>query len=151
MLRKLTELGIRSFRPLACERSVVTVRHEDHVFARWQAICVDAVRQSKQAYIPVLLQPASVSDLLGSPTDHTRIVARGGDGSVPPIAKVTATRSKEPIDVWVGPEGGFSETELAAAVAAGVLPARLGHTTLRTETAAVAAVAAVIACCDGPS
>lgn len=151
MLQKLTELGIHSFRPLACEHSVVTVRDSRQTVQRWQTICIGAARQSGQNYLPILHPPTSFGDLLASPAEGVRILAHGGGEDVPAIAKVAATWANEPIHVWVGPEGGWSESELASAVEAGVCAARLGHTTLRTETAAVAVVAAIIAWGDGRS
>jgi 16S rRNA (uracil1498-N3)-methyltransferase len=148
MLAKLTELGVHSFRPLVCERSVATVRDERRTLERWQTICIGAARQSGQSYIPVLHGPAAPDALLGTQVNGMRIIAQGGTPDVPSIAKVAAARPKEPICLWIGPEGGWSDSELAGAVAAGVCPARLGHSTLRIETAAIALVAAVIACRD---
>jgi len=151
MLQKLTELAVHGFTPLACERSVATVRDERRTLERWQTICIGAARQSGQSYIPALHGSATVAEMLAAPAEGLRVIAHGGAQDVPAIAKVAAAPAKEPIWLWIGPEGGWSDAELAAAVAAGVCPARLGHTTLRTETAAIALVAAVIACRDDRS
>lgn len=135
LLSMLTQLGIRSFSPLLCERSVVIP--SDEAPDRWHRIVRESAKQSRRAWLP-LLRPPKTPHGLGS------IVTEGDAWLLDPEGDPGALVSAEPERAhWivVGPEGGFTEAERQAMQSQGARTARLGEGILRIETAAVAAVA----------
>ena len=141
VVQKATELGASSIVPLLTERSVVRLSAPQAArkLEHWRAIAIAACEQSGRNRLPKVLSPvplaeflrqgASGSRLLLSPTGSTRIQ------DVPtPVSSVT---------VLIGPEGGLTDDEQQAAVEAGFIPVRLGPRVLRTETAAITALALV--------
>jgi 16S rRNA (uracil1498-N3)-methyltransferase len=77
-----------------------------------------------------------------------RVLGDAGPEAIPLKDALAGWRSGQGVCVLVGPEGGLTNSERAEALAAGFLPARLGATTLRIETAAVALLAAATALCQ---
>jgi 16S rRNA (uracil1498-N3)-methyltransferase len=139
VVQKGTELGVSRLVPLITERSVVrlTDRQAERKLSHWRAIAIGACEQSGRNRLPEVLAPSALPDyvkqrdhatrLLLSPTAGTRlgdVACRGGV-----------------ITLLVGPEGGITQVEEAAAVAGGFVPVRLGPRVLRAETAAMAALA----------
>ncbi|MDP2705936.1 MAG: RsmE family RNA methyltransferase, partial [Burkholderiales bacterium] len=140
LLDMSTQLGITLFTPLECERSVVKAGGNSP--ARWRKICLEACKQSRRLYLPVIESPATVQDVTA------RAVARGSrvwiahtvDHAVTVINAVNHTPGD--VTILIGPEGGFTEEEVRQAVAHGAGALRLGNSILRIETAAVALIAA---------
>lgn len=138
LLDMLTQLGIVSFTPLACERSIV--RASDNSQTRWLRFCIEACKQSGNAYVPILHAESVPSDFVRRCRDL---------GAVCLIAQPRSAITNEPyfqqesVGVMVGPEGGFTETEIASAIDAGAEPVSIGTHTLRIETAAVGLVSAI--------
>lgn len=147
LLEKLAELGVASVRPLVCERSDVVIRADRQTHRRWQAICIAAVRQSGQCHLPAIGPSTALRDLLAAGPSGVGLFADAAAGART-LAAVLPGRAEEPIEVLIGPAGGWTDDERRAARGGGYHPVRLGHTTLRTETAALAIVAAVLACTD---
>jgi 16S rRNA (uracil1498-N3)-methyltransferase len=149
-LEKATELGVDIIVPLAAERSEKAfVAAAAKRAARWQKILLESAQQARCLRVPVLqaaMRPAAAFAQSVAPVRvflSERAVA-------PPIQSVfsgAASKSvgAEPlrIDLSVGPEGGWTEREFDAASSAGFLEASLGKNILRTETAVIAALAAV--------
>lgn len=137
LLEKGVELGISTFSPVITERS--QVRGEK--LSRWQRIIQEAARQSRRPLLPSLdlLQPLQVA--LQETTEELRLMLWEEGGL--PLNAVLPEAAPANCVLLVGPEGGFTTAEAAAAVAAGFLPVSLGKRILRTETAGMA-VAAVL-------
>jgi 16S rRNA (uracil1498-N3)-methyltransferase len=135
VLQKATELGVRSITPLVTER--VEVRRERYAGKsdRWKKIILEAVKQSGRSRVPVLHEPASLDDVLARP--GKKIIF---DADAEPGAWV----AEPALTLLIGPEGGWSEEELATARAAGCVFQRLGPRRLRAETAALTAVTVVL-------
>ncbi|MDQ2624284.1 MAG: 16S rRNA (uracil(1498)-N(3))-methyltransferase [Actinomycetota bacterium] len=143
-----TELGVDAVVPWQAERSVVVWRGERAAKsqARWRATVRGAVKQSRRAREPEVEDPVD-SKALAHRVERT--VASGGaalvlhesadDGVAGALSSVAAARGE--VLVVVGPEGGISDRELEALVAAGALAVRLGPHVLRTSTAGPAALA----------
>ena len=140
-LQKGVELGVSVFQPLATRRSIVKLNDERAArrVARWQEIVSAACEQCGRNVIPEVRPIMSFADWLAqSPAEpHKLILSVGGAGRL-------ATMSR-PDRVWLmaGPEGGFEPEETEAAVQSGWQPLTLGPRVLRTETAALAATAAL--------
>ncbi len=141
-VQKAVELGVCSIQPLALERSVVrlSVERAAKRVAHWQAVAVAACEQSGRNRIPVVLPVTSLTGwLAGVSADALRL-------TLSPDASATLRelgRQAGPVVLLVGPEGGLAPREREAAQAAAFTPLRLGPRVLRTETAALAAIAAM--------
>ena len=142
LLEKAAELGAASLRPIVFERSLGG-REElsDAKRGRWMAHCVSAAKQSCLDFLPELREPMDLAEFLLLP-DNGLVLA--GDLSAGACTMRQALASPAPlITLLVGPEGGLSVAELEQVRRAGVRLVRLGSTTLRIETAALALLAAV--------
>jgi 16S rRNA (uracil1498-N3)-methyltransferase len=140
VLQKATELGVARIAPVVSERPEVKLDAEraGKRGAHWRGVVAGACEQSGRARLPELLAPAALSDFLAGERSTHRY-------ALDPGAEVTlASLQLAPGDslcLLVGPEGGLSERDLAMARAAGFGGLRLGPRILRTETAALAAIA----------
>lgn len=141
----LTEIGCAQVIPWAAERCVAVWRGErvGKGVARWRTTAREAAKQARRAWFP------EVTDL--HRTDQLRARVAAADLAIvlheeaeQPLASVSVPRRGELL-VVVGPEGGLSEAEVAGLVDAGAIEVRLGVEVLRTSTAGVAAVAALLA------
>jgi len=143
LLEKATELGAASLRPVIFERSVTgTGELTDAKRDRWLGHCVAAAKQAGTDYLPELADPVPLAAMLAAPLAGVRIVGDLGKDARS-LTDVLTGRAAGEVVVLVGPEGGFSEAERSQVLAAGFVPVRIGATTLRIETAAVALLAAV--------
>jgi 16S rRNA (uracil1498-N3)-methyltransferase len=146
VVQKATELGAVRLAPLLAARSVVRLdaRQAERKRNHWRAIAVGACEQSGRNRVPEVLAPLSLREFLSAPA-----AARPGPGPalqllLSPAAERSIAELAGPlraICVLIGPEGGLDEVEQEAALAAGFAPVRLGPRILRTETAAIAALA----------
>lgn len=141
VVQKAVELGVSAIQPVQAERSVLRLAGEraDKRLAHWQQVAVAACEQCGRNRIPAVrpLQPLV----------HWLAAHRGALGYVlAPGGAASFADEPVPQDVvhlLVGPEGGWSDAELAAFDAAGCRRVRLGPRVLRTETAGLAAIAAL--------
>jgi 16S rRNA (uracil1498-N3)-methyltransferase len=148
VVQKATELGVTRLVPLLTERSVVRLdaQQAHRKLNHWQAIAIGACEQSGRNRLPEVMAPAAWREFLrtGAPAHP------GGSAAAPGrlllSAAATARIDEVPrpgagVTVLIGPEGGLVEAEEEAARSAGFIAVRLGPRVLRTETAAIAAVA----------
>ncbi|MCL6263527.1 16S rRNA (uracil(1498)-N(3))-methyltransferase [Craterilacuibacter sp. RT1T] len=141
-LQKGVEMGVSVFQPLSTERSIVRLSGEraQKRIERWQEIVVSACEQCGRNTIPEVRPILTLKEWLAHPpeADARLILSPLGERKLADLAQA-------PQKLWLmaGPEGGFSGQEEQAALASGWTPLRLGPRVLRTETAALAAVAAV--------
>jgi len=150
VVQKATELGVAAIVPVIAARSVVKLdrsqaaKKQEH----WRNIAIGACEQCGRARLPEIALPLSLSQYLG--------IGENGNGDTPHLRFVldpSATRSLSASEVGngdcphfqllIGPEGGLDDDELAAAGKAGFVSVKLGPRTLRTETAAVVALAVI--------
>jgi 16S rRNA (uracil1498-N3)-methyltransferase len=132
-IEKTTELGITRLRPFTCEHSLARPSAARH--ARWHAIALSAAKQCGRSVIPQIDAPCDFDAVLATADpDHVLFWEGCADPSRIDDARPRAT-------LIVGPEGGFSENEVARARDAGCTIATLGPRILRAETAAITAVA----------
>lgn len=145
LLEKGTEIGISAFQPMRTDFTQVTLTGGK--LARWQRVLKAAVKQCGRSRLPAVGAPVSFRETLqAAPEFGVRLIAHS-----PPPAGATLWADARPVHspgkilLLVGPEGGFSETELAAAVQAGFSFLTLGPRRLRAETAGLVASALVLA------
>ncbi|NYE37824.1 16S rRNA (uracil1498-N3)-methyltransferase [Nocardioides cavernae] len=141
----LTEVGVDRVVPWAAARSVAVWKGERAVksHARWQATAREAAKQSRRAWLPTVTPLASTADLAALVAEADLAVVLHEDATAPLSAIDVPAAGR--IVVVVGPEGGVAPEELAALTAAGAQAVRLGAEVLRTSTAGVVAVAALLA------
>ena len=144
-IQKTVELGVAAIQPLEARRGVVRLSAEraERRVAHWQAVAIAACEQCGRNRVPRVLPLIALDEFLVGRTvqqdDERRVLlsprsARGLRELDRPVGGIV---------ILAGPEGGFSPEEERAAVQSGFLPVRLGPRVLRTETAAVAALAAM--------
>jgi 16S rRNA (uracil1498-N3)-methyltransferase len=141
-LQKAVELGIGNIQPLASERSVVRLSGEraEKRVAHWQGVVVAACEQSGRNRVPGVAPIRPLLDWLEQQDQS------GLRLMLSPTAEIGLRDLPKPagsVTLLVGPEGGLSLAEAEAAQRYGYTPVRLGARVLRTETAALAALAAM--------
>jgi 16S rRNA (uracil1498-N3)-methyltransferase len=137
LAEKVTELGVTSWRPLVWRRSKsVSPRGEGPTFqAKVRARMTSALIQSGGGWLPDIFPESTIERAVAAAPLGTRLIlARDGE----PIVGVPM---KTPITIALGPEGGMEPAERDAFIGAAFLPVKLGESTVRFETAGVAAVA----------
>jgi len=143
IVEKAVELGVAAVQPLAAQRSVVRLSGErlEKRQAHWQGVIESASEQSGRNRLAQLLPLAEFRRWVDMAPDAQQpriLLSPRGTESLAGWAQANAP---QPITLLVGPEGGFSPEEEDAAIAAGALPLTMGPRVLRTETAALAAMA----------
>lgn len=148
---KLTQLGVERIIPLACQRSVVRIAKDREAarLKRWQQVAVSAAQQSQRNTIPSIELPVTVAALLkkeGEDFDLKLIPYLGEGEERISLKKILEDRvsASAKVLVLIGPEGDFSQDEVATALQYGCVPVSLGETVLRVETAAVAAASFIM-------
>lgn len=143
ILQKATELGVTQVRPLSSQRSEVKLDAERAAkrVAHWRNVVVAACEQSGRARVPEVVDPATLAGVLqGLPDGGLRLI-------LDPVGTLSFASLEMPGDrlvvLAVGPEGGWSPLDRQQLLAAGFLGLRMGPRILRTETAALAAIAAL--------
>lgn len=141
----LTEIGVARIVPWAASRSVAVWKGERATKAhrKWETTAREAAKQARRAWAPDVAPLATtdqIASLLAS-ADHAVVLH---EGATEPLTGLPVTSTGD-IVVVVGPEGGLTDDEVAAFRQAGAVPVRLGNEVLRTSTAGVAAVAALLA------
>jgi 16S rRNA (uracil1498-N3)-methyltransferase len=145
ILQKATELGVVAIVPVTSERSEVRLDGEraDKRIAHWRSVVVSACEQSGRATVPAVAMPGSLAQAMADlPATARRL-----------LLDPQATQGMRKLDLAaggivlaIGPEGGWSARDLASLRGNGFEGLRLGPRVLRTETAGIAAIAALQAC-----
>ncbi|HVI58182.1 MAG TPA: 16S rRNA (uracil(1498)-N(3))-methyltransferase [Luteimonas sp.] len=143
ILQKATELGVAAFAPVSSERSEVRLEGEraEKRLAHWRSVVVSACEQSGRARVPVVAPPATLDAAMrGLPAGGPRF-------TLDPLADAAVDALQAPggapVVLAIGPEGGWSPRDRETLAAAGFTGLRLGPRILRTETAGIAAIAAL--------
>lgn len=141
VLQKATELGAWALIAAGCERSVVRLEGKEAAKqARWQKIADEAARQCGRADVPQVSIAPSLEAAVLALGPGTLVLVLDEEERARPLSHAL---TEAPLALVVGPEGGLSRDEVAALVAKGAVPVTLGRLVLRTETAALAALAVI--------
>jgi 16S rRNA (uracil1498-N3)-methyltransferase len=155
-LQKATEVGVSAFVPMICERNVVDdLDAIEGKRPRWQRILQEAAEQSGRGRIPTLAAPQLFADALSDRPAGSRVPADAALLRLIPWEEEHGVTLRDAlvacnlrivtrIQVYIGPEGGFSTAEIELARLHGVRPVSLGARILRAETAGVVAAAAIL-------
>ena len=140
-LEKATELGVRSIVPLAAARSEkALVAAAPKRAERWKKILFEASQQSRRVQLPELRGLAKPEEAFGAQGDGLRIFLSEAPDSKP-LREVLRGQPAGRVALAIGPEGGWTDAEVAAAKSSGFHDASLGRLILRTVTAVIAALA----------
>ncbi|MBP2017353.1 16S rRNA (uracil1498-N3)-methyltransferase [Symbiobacterium terraclitae] len=141
-----TELGIAEFIPVAAARSVVKLdakKAADRT-ERWQRIAREAAEQSRRGAVPRVSAPVTWKEAVAGIAGFDLALVPWEEGGEPLKAVLEAHPDALSYALFIGPEGGLTADEVALARAAGAIPVTLGPRILRTETAPLAAAAAIL-------
>ena len=169
-IEKLCEVGVTKIAPLSTRNCVVKLNDSkdakgetwlDAKQLRWQSIVREASEQCERATLPEVLKPQEFEKFLcnayESPTKDLRFICAERSETAPLVTALndqicksgsTGISGINSISLLVGPEGGFTENELSSAQEQGWLPVTLGPRILRSETAAIVAMAQVASVLD---
>ena len=146
VLQKCTEIGMATFTPVLCDRSVADGVGSDRS-GRLRDIVREAAEQAGRGHLPMIEKEIPLADALlqkAGPKVILTAPSAGRHESAPSLA-LALDWSYADINLFVGPEGGFSPRELDLAEGAGATSASLGPRTLRAETAAIVGCALLLA------
>lgn len=149
IIEKAVELGVAEIQPLAAQRSVVklSVERAEKRHAHWQGVIVAASEQSGRNRLAQLSPVIDYDRWVAQAPPSPRILLSPRAGQS--LAAWARARAPQALTLMVGPEGGFSPAEEDAALARDAVALSMGPRVLRTETAALAALAALNAAWGG--
>ena len=141
IIQKMTELGIECIYPFRSDYCAAIDGAAGRL-GRWRKIALEACKQCNRPKPPSLVETMDFKELLslsGTEKHELKLIFWEAEGQKPLREILDPAPEAKSALVLIGPEGGFSSTEVAAAVAAGFQPVSLGRRILRAETAAIAA------------
>ena len=130
-LEKATEIGIHEITPIICDRSERKVINKE----RFEKIILTAMKQSNCLFLPKLNEAKSFKEFIKQPNKGMQLIAHCEEIDKKSLKSVL--QPNENVTLLIGPEGDFSEKEIAMALENNFIPVSLGNTRLRTETAAI--------------
>jgi len=135
-LEKATEIGVSEIIPLICERT----EKQKFRYDRMKGICISAMLQSQQCWLPILDEPVKYTEYIKSIKDDaglTKFIAHCEEQG-----QKNSLSTFQPLNhstILIGPEGDFTKQEIELALYNNFIPVSLGETRLRTETAGIVA------------
>lgn len=141
IIEKAVELGVHSIHPVITEH---TVNKTTDKTQRWQQIAVSAMKQSQRCYLPKVFEPSGLMDALSLSSAENKFIADEKQNEMTRV-KINDVQLKHgAVDIFIGPEGGFSINEIEAALKTGFKILDLGSRKYRSETAAIFAVSKLL-------
>jgi 16S rRNA (uracil1498-N3)-methyltransferase len=143
VVRDAVMLGAAAIQPIVTRRTETTVATllRSARVDRWRRVALASVKQSRRAVLPEIRLPLTIESYLDEPAPALRLMLVE-PGAAPEAETLSAIQRHPPADaaVLIGPEGGWTEQECAAARGRGVRLVMLGHRTLRADAVPVAAI-----------
>jgi 16S rRNA (uracil1498-N3)-methyltransferase len=146
ILQKATELGVTAIIPVLMARSTVRLDADNAATKQqhWQAVVTSACEQCGRNTVPAVAAPQPLTAVLARPAALDLLLSPERSAlSIPALLTQAGPLQGQSMRLLVGPEGGFHAAETAAALQQGFRACRLGPRVLRTETAGLAALAAL--------
>jgi len=145
IIQKCVELGVHQITPVATSRSIVRIKG-DKKTARYQRIAESAAGQSMRGIIPQINEAIPFDEALKrlDTSDHLTLVAYEAEQTCTLKQALSQNQGNCNINIWIGPEGGFTNDEISALTSQGAMAVTLGKRILRTETAAISMLAQVL-------
>lgn len=145
IVQKAVELGVYQIIPVATKRCVVKLDDKKAAskITRWQGIAEAAAKQSKRAIVPEVTSVMTFAQAVKKATEmNVRLIPYElAEGMTTTREILESIQPGESVAVFIGPEGGFDESEVSLAVESGIEPITLGKRILRTETAGMTVLA----------
>ncbi len=144
IIQKAVELGVTRITPLITERTEVRLNAVKKITTRaahWQKTVIASIKQSGNPYLPEIIEPQEIKQLqLESVTDDSkRVVFHPSADNISSLRELNLNKS-DAVTLALGPEGGFSDSEISYLKTLSFLPVGLGKRILRLETAVVSAL-----------
>ena len=149
IIQKAVELGVSEIIPVLTKRTVVKLedkKKEQKKLERWQAIAEAAAKQSGRGIIPKVSEAVKFAEAVkqAKTLDEALIPYELAEGMDEARERIRGLHDKKNIGIFIGPEGGFEEDEIALAAEAGIHPITLGKRILRTETAGLCILSVIM-------
>jgi 16S rRNA (uracil1498-N3)-methyltransferase len=148
ILQKCTEIGVSAFVPIFCERCVARYPNGNKM-ERWRRIIVEAAEQSGRGKLPRIMPPTPFQQACQSAEGSSFIAQVEGKAlglrdtlRNKPLTIMRNAPAK--VNLFIGPEGGFSPAEMDSALRNGIIPISLGNRVLRAETAGLVAATMIL-------
>jgi 16S rRNA (uracil1498-N3)-methyltransferase len=143
-VEKVVECGVGAIVPIRTARSVVQPRESSGRSERWVRVAQSATAQSGRFHLPEIAAVQPLARALEDASSGRILLAHPGSASIPLPDALSGLDGSERVTIFVGPEGGFTEEEIELGRRFGATEVTLGPNRLRTETAAIAAVALAV-------
>ena len=149
IIQKAVELGVSEIIPVLTKRTVVKLedkKKEQKKLERWQAIAEAAAKQSGRGIIPKVCEAVKFTEAVkqAEALEEALIPYELAEGMDVARERIRGLHGKKTIGIFIGPEGGFAEEEIALAVKSGIHPITLGKRILRTETAGLCILSVIM-------
>lgn len=153
IVQKAVELGVSEVIPVEMKRCVVKLDagKAGKKQGRWQSIAQSAAKQSRRMVVPEVHSPMRYHDALeyAKGLDVRLVPYERADSMQETRKRIQELRPGQSVGIFIGPEGGFEESEIQEAVQAGAVPVTLGRRILRTETAGLALLSVLMFSLEG--
>lgn len=145
IIEKAVELGVSQIAPLVTRHTIVKYDAQEAIkkAEKWQKVALEACKQCGQNWLPQVLPPIDGRTFLETPREGAKIIASLAAGALSLKHLIAESAAAGQVTVMIGPEGDFSDDETQLALNAGYRPATLGPLVLRSETAALYAMASL--------
>jgi 16S rRNA (uracil1498-N3)-methyltransferase len=136
VIQKCTEIGASAFQPVITRFSIVKPNQHEKQIERWSRIALEAVKQSERCFVPPVYEILEFDEYLeGKSEQHSLFLdAREKENSRITLRWLASDKGCNNVNVFIGPEGGFSDEEKEKLKKAGFISLNLGPRILRTET-----------------
>jgi len=148
IIEKCIELGVSDIVPVYTARTVVKIKDVLKKTARFTKLAESAASQCLRGIIPVIHLPQSFEEAITTLNNNELILTAYEKEQTRSIKSVLAQHSPRSVSLWIGPEGGFEDSEVTALIKKGAITVSLGSRILRTETAGLAAIAQILCLWD---
>jgi len=140
-IQKAVELGVQEITPVFCEHTVVNLKADrlDKKLQHWKSITISACEQSGRNIVPHINDTCSLKQAFQTSTGDFKLMLEPSSNT----SLKMLSHNNNQISIYIGPEGGFSDTEITQAKQNNVVGVTLGPRILRTETAALSAITAI--------
>ena len=147
VVRDAVMLGVTRIRPVISERSTLGLAQVERGtrVTRWRRIAVASAKQCGRAVVPAIDEAMLLASYFADRTPATRVMCVEPSAAAGEVHPVNAIAKSATIDVLIGPEGGWSAIEIAAAHDSGVILMSLGGRTLRADAVPIVALTALLA------
>lgn len=148
IIQKAVELGVKAIIPVSTSRSIVKLdgKKEESKIKRWQAISESAAKQSKRGIIPEVMSIMSFKEAINYVNDFdVKIIPYENANNMAETKQIVSSiKENMKVAIFIGPEGGFADSEIDYALEKDVKPISLGKRILRTETAGMTILSVIM-------